>query len=132
MVRSHYPSCLQCFPTQENLTTKTLNPKVTSVVFQDFLSSSSSSKSAKKHLHNSLQLSKLCHVFPNCDTFGAYNPRYDQPYPENVLSKLKIVSRYPKIVSRLNIQKTCSRHYQNRDTLRKSCHDFSVPPKHKF
>ena len=123
MVRSHYPSCLQCFPTQENLTTKTLNPKVTSVVFQDFLSSSSSSKSAKKHLHNSLQLSKLCHVFPNCDTFGAYNPRYDQPYPENVPNKPKIVSCFPKIVSRLDTLQNHAHCLENCDTLTKSCHD---------
>jgi len=132
MVKSHYPMCLQCFPTQENLTTKTLNRKVTSFVIQVSLTSSSPSKSTKKHLYSSLQLSKSCHVCPNRDTVDAYDPRYDQPYPENVLSKLKIVSRFPKIVSRLNIQKTCSLHYQNRDTLMKSCHDFSVPPKHKF
>jgi hypothetical protein len=75
---------------------------------------------------------KSCHVLPNRDTVGAYDPRYDQPYPENVPSKLKIVSRFPKIMSRLNIQKTCSRHYQNRGTLMKSCHDFSVRPKHNL
>jgi hypothetical protein len=96
------------------------------------LSSSSPSKYAKNTLNSTLQLSKSCHVLPNRDTVGAYDPRYDQPYPENVPSKPKIVSRFPKIVSRLNILKTCSRHYQNRDTLVKSCHDFSVPPKHKF
>jgi len=44
MVKSHYPRCLQCFQTQENLTTKTLNPKVTSFVIQVSLSSSYISK----------------------------------------------------------------------------------------
>ena len=112
MVRSHYPRCLQCFPTQENLTTKTLNPKVTSFVIQVSLSSSSTSKSAKKHLNSQLQPSKSCHVLPNRDTIGAYDARYDQPYPENVPNKLKIVSRFPKIVTWLSTQKTCSRHYQ--------------------
>ena len=101
MIFTH-PRCLQCFPTQENLTTKTLNPKVTSFVIQVSLSSSSPSKSAKKHLNSTLQPSKSCHVFPNRDTFGAYDPRYDQPYPQNLPSKPKIVSRFPKIVSRLD------------------------------
>jgi hypothetical protein len=41
MMKSHYQRCLQCFPTQENLTTKTLNPKVTSFVIQVSLFSSS-------------------------------------------------------------------------------------------
>jgi hypothetical protein len=132
MVKSHYPRCLQCFPTQEILTTKTLNPKVTSFVIQVSLSSSSPSKSAKKHLYSSLQLSKSCHVCPNRDTFDTYDPRYDQPYPENVPSKPKIVSRFPKIVPRLYTSKTCFRHSQNRDTLMKSCHDFSVSQNHKF
>jgi len=35
MIFTH-PRCLQCFPTQENLTTKTLNPKVLSFVFLGF------------------------------------------------------------------------------------------------
>jgi len=131
-VKSHYPRCLQCFPTQENLTTKALNPKVTSFVIQVSITSSSPSKFAKKHLYSNLQLSKTCHVLPNRDTVGGYDLRYDQPYPENVPIKPKIVTRFPKIVSRLNIQKTCSQHYQNRDMLMKLCHDFSVPPKHKF
>ena len=132
MVKSHYPRCLQCFPTQENLTTKTLNPKVTSFVIHVSLSSSSPSNSAKKHLYSSLQQSKSCHVLPNRDTIGACDPRYDQPYPENVSSKQKIVSHFSKIVTRLNTQKTCSRHYQNCDTLMKSCHDFSISSNHKL
>jgi len=132
MVKSHYPRCLQCFPTQENLTTKTLNPKVTSFVIQVSLSSSSPSKSAKKHLYSSLQQSKSCHILPNRDTIGAYEPRYDQPYPENMPSKPKIMSRFPKIMTRLSTQKTCSRYYQNRDMLMKSCHDFSVSSNHKL
>ena len=103
MVKSHYPRCLQCFPTQENLTTKILNPKVTSFVIQVSLSSSSPSKSAQKHLYSSFQLSKSCHVLPNRDTFGAYDLRYNQLYPEHVPNKPKIVTRFPKIVSRLNI-----------------------------
>jgi len=35
MIFTH-PMCVQCFPTQENLTTKTLKPKVTSFVFLGF------------------------------------------------------------------------------------------------
>ena len=96
MVRSHYTGCLQCFPTQENLTTKTLNPKVTSFVIQVSLSQSSPSKSAKKHLYSSLQLSKSSHDWPNRDMVGAYDPRYDQPYPENVPNKSKIVYVFSK------------------------------------
>jgi len=36
MVKSHYPRCLQCFPSQENLLTKILNLKVTSFVIPSF------------------------------------------------------------------------------------------------
>ena len=123
MVKSHYPRCLQCFPTQENLTTKTLNPKVTSFVIQVSLNSSSPSKTAKKHLYSSLQLSKSCHDWPNRDTVGVYDPRYDQPYPENVSSMPKIVPQLSKIVSRLNLQKTMLTALPNRDTPSKSCHN---------
>ncbi|AES86565.1 signal recognition particle 54 kDa protein, putative [Medicago truncatula] len=49
---------------------------------------------------------KFCHDFPNRDAFGAY----DQPYPENLPSKPKIVSRFPKIVSRLGTLQNSSRH----------------------
>ena len=132
MVKSHYPRCLQCFPTQEILTTKTLNPKVTSFVIQVSLSSSSPSKSAKKHLYSSLQLSKSCHVCPNRDTFDTYDPRYDQPYPENVPRKPKIVSRFPKIVSRLDTLQNMLTALRNRDTLHKSCHDSKFSQLHNF
>jgi len=115
MIFTH-PMCLQCFPTQENLTTKTLKPKVPSFVSQLSLSKSSLSKSSKKHLYSSLQLSKSCHVLPNRDTVGAYDPRYDQPYPHNVPNKLKIVSQLDTLQNMLT---AC----QNHDTLAKSCHD---------
>ena len=121
MVESHYPRCLECFSTQENVTTKTLNPKVTSFVIQVSLSSSSPSKTAQKHLYSSIQLSKMCHVFPNCDTVGAY----DQPYHENVPDKLKIMTRLDTLQNMLST-------LLNRDTPMKSCHDFSVSPNHKF
>lgn len=35
---------------------------------------------------------KTCHDLPNRDTVDAYDPRYDQPYPQNMSSKPKIVT----------------------------------------
>ena len=90
----HSPRCLQCFPTQENLPTKTLNPKVTSFVLSNFSLKASHSKTAKKHLNSTQTLSKSCHDLPNRDMVDAYDPRYDQPYPQNVSNKPKIVSRF--------------------------------------
>jgi len=132
MVRSHYPRCLQCFPTQENLATKTLNPKVTSFVIQVSLSSSSPSKSAKKHLNSQLQPSKSCHVLPNRDTIGAYDPRYDQLYPEKHAQQVK--NRVTFFQNRDTIEhlENLLSAQPNRDTLMKSCHDFSVSLDHKF
>jgi hypothetical protein len=122
MIFTH-PRCLQCFPTQENLTTKTLNPKVPSFAVPSFSLFKLSFKICKEHLNSTLQPSKSCHVFPNRDTFGAYDPRYDQPYPQNLPSKPKIVSRFPKIVSRLDTLQNMLTAQENRDTLAKSCHD---------
>jgi len=98
----HSPRCLQCFPTQENLPTKTLNPKVTSFVLSIFSLKATPSKSAKKHLNSTHTQSKSCHDLPNHDTVDAYDSRYDQPYPQNVSNKPKIVSHFPEIVSRLS------------------------------
>jgi len=91
MVKSHYLRCLQCFPTQENLTTKILNPNVTSFVIQFSLSSSTPSKTEQKHLYSTLQLSKSCHDWQNRVTIDAYYPKYDQLYLENVENMPKIV-----------------------------------------
>jgi len=93
--------CLQCFPTQENLTTKTFNPKVPSFAVPSFSLLKFSLlhfKNELKHLNSTQTPSKSCHVLPNRDTVGAY----DQPYPQNVPSKLKTVSRFSKIMSRLD------------------------------
>ena len=108
MVKSHYPRCLQCFPTQEILTTKTLNPKVTSFVIQVSLSSSSLSKSAKKHLYSSLQLSKSCHV-------------------------VQIVTRLIRTTQGTTnlILKTCPASRKSCHVFPKSCHDYT-PAKHAF
>jgi len=60
-----HPKCLHCFPTQENLATKTLNPKVPSFVvpsFSLFRLSLFSFKNELKHLNNTHTPSKLCHV----------------------------------------------------------------------
>ena len=132
MVRSHYPRCLQCFPTQENLATKTLNPKVTSFVIQVSLSSSSPSKSAKKDLNRQLQPSKSCHVLPNRDTVGAYDPRYDQPYPEKRAQQVENRVTFSENRNTIEHLKNMLSAQPNRDTLMKSCHDFSVSPYHKF
>ena len=99
MVKSHYPRCLQCFPTQENLTTKTLNPKVTSFVNLSFSLFNLSSKSKQKHLYSTQAQAKSCHDLPKCVTIDAYDPRYDKAYPKNVPNMPKIVSRLLKIVS---------------------------------
>jgi len=113
MIFTH-PRCLQCFPTQVNSNQRPSTLKLPPLISQVFLSWSSLSLSSfeneLKHLNSTQTLSKLCHVLPNRDTFGAYDPRYDQPYSENLSSKPKIVSHFPKIVSRLDTQKTCSRH----------------------
>jgi Na+-translocating ferredoxin:NAD+ oxidoreductase RnfD subunit len=68
MVKSHYPRCLQCFPTQENLTTKTLNPKFISFVFLSFSLFKLSSKNWSVKLKSCsatdtivLRLSQLSH-----------------------------------------------------------------------
>jgi len=78
-------------------------------------------------LHSVQIRTKSCHVLPNHDTVGVYDPRYDQPYPQNVSNKLKIVSRFPKIVSRLNTTRNYALCHENRDTLHKSCHDCDFP-----
>jgi len=122
MIFTH-PQCFQCFPTQENLTIKTLNPKVPSFAVPSFSLFKLSVKICKEHLYSSLQLTKSCHVLPNRNTVGAYNPRYDQPYPENVPNKPKIVSCFPKIVSRLDTLQNHAHCLENCDTLTKSCHD---------
>jgi hypothetical protein len=112
MIFTH-PRCLQCFPTQENLTTKTLNPIVPSFAvpsFSLFKLSFFPFKNELKHLNSTQTLSKSCHGSQNRDTVGAYDPRYDQPYPENVPSKSKIVSRFPKSCHDWTLCKTCSRH----------------------
>jgi len=101
MIFTH-PRCLQCFPTQENSNQRPSTLKLPPLISQVSLSSSSTSKSAQEHLNSTLQQSKSCHVFPNRDTIGAYDPRYDQPYSEILPSKPKIVTRFPKIVSRLD------------------------------
>jgi len=111
------PRWLQCFPTQENLTTKTLNPKVTFFVLSSFSLFNLYLKICKEHLYSSLQLSKLCHILPNRDTVGVYDPRYDQSYPENVPNKPKIVSCFPEIVSRLDTLQNMLTACQNRDTI---------------
>jgi len=111
MIFTH-PRCLQCFPTQENSNQRPSTLKLPPLISQVSLSSSSPSKTAQEHLNSTQQLSKSCHVLPNRDTIGVYDPEYDQPYPENFPSKPKILTRFLKIVSRLDTQKTCSRHYQ--------------------
>ena len=83
-------------------------------------------------LHSVQIRTKSCHDLPNRDTIGTYDPKYDQPYPESVPNKLKIVSRFPKIVSQLDTLQNMLTACQNRDTLMKSCHDFSVLPKHNL
>ena len=124
----HSPMCLQCFPTQENLPRKTLNPKVTSFVFSSFSPKASPSKSAKKHLNSTQTQSKSCHNLPNRDTADAY----DQPYPQNVSSKSKIVSRFPEIVSRLDTLQNMLTALQNRDTPSKSCHNLELSHLHNL
>ena len=71
-------------------------------------------------------MSKPCHDWPNRDTDDAYDSRYDEPYPENVSSMPKIVSRLLKILSRFASRKTpCSQPG-------KSCHNFALPHNHIF
>jgi len=128
----HSLRCFQCFPTQENLPTKTLNPKVISFVLSSFSLKATPSKSAKKHLNSTQTPSKSYHVLPNRDTVGAYDPRYDQRYPQNVPSKPKIMSRFPKIVSRLDTLQNMLTVCQNRDTPSKSCHDLELSHLHNL
>ena len=122
MIFTH-PRCFQCLPTQENLTTKTLNPKVPCFVVPSFSFFKFSLKICKEHLYSSLQLTKSCHVLPNRDTVDAYDPRYDKTYPKNVPNKPKIVSCFPKIVSRFDTLKTMLTtqkiltHLRNRVTI---------------
>jgi len=125
MIFTH-PRCLQCFSTQENLTTKTLNPKVSSFAVPSFSLLNLTLKICKEHLNSTQTLSKLCHVLPNRDMVGVYDPRYDQHYPQNMHIKPKIVSRFLKIVSRLDTLQNMLTACQNRDTLHKSCHDSSL------
>ena len=95
MVKSHYPSCLQCFPTQENLTTKTLNPKVTSFVIQVSLTSSSPSKKLQRN------------------TYIVHSNRHNRVTPVNNRVTIEAYdTRYNGL-----IQKLCH-------TSTKSCHDF--------
>jgi len=61
----HSSRWLQCFPTQENLTTKTLNHKVPSFVLSSFSLKATPLKSTKKHLNNTQTLSKSCHDWQN-------------------------------------------------------------------
>jgi len=96
------------FPTQENLTTKTLNPKVTSFGLSSFSLKVTPPKNAKKHLNSTQALSKSCHDLPNRDTVGAYDPRYDQPYLENVPNKLKMCHIFPKLWHDWALRKPCS------------------------
>ena len=119
MIFTH-PRCLQRFSTEENLTTKTLNPKVPSFAvpsFSLFNLSLFHFKNELKQLNSTQTPSKSCHVLQNRDTVGAYGPRCDQPYLENVPNKLKIVSRFPNIVSRLSTLKNMLTAKENRDTF---------------
>jgi len=126
MIFTH-PRCLQCFPIQKNSNQRPSTLKLPPLISQVSLSSSSLEplfKICKETLYSSLQLSKSCNVLPNRDTVGAYDPKYDQPYPENVSSKPKIVSRFFKIMSRLNTLQNMLSTLRNSDTLHKSCHGF--------
>ncbi|KEH17953.1 kinase superfamily protein, putative [Medicago truncatula] len=64
--------------------------------------------------------------FPNRATIDAYDPRYDQPYPENLAQQAK--NRVTISQNRVTIGRpeNSSRHYQNRVTIAKLCHDFSA------
>ncbi|RHN63660.1 hypothetical protein MtrunA17_Chr4g0060691 [Medicago truncatula] len=63
--------------------------------------------------------------FSNRVTIDTYDPRYDQPYPENLTNKFenRVTIWHPAN------QLTAS---QNRVTMPNSCHDFSVLSDHKF
>jgi len=124
MVKSHYPRCLQCFPTQENLTTKTLNPKVTSLVIQVSLTSSSPSKSAQKHLYSSVQRSKIVSRFVKSWHGWCVRPKVRPTLSwkraqqaENRVTFFQNVSRLETLQNMLSAQR-------NRVTVHKLCHDL--------
>jgi len=117
MVKSHYPRCLQCFPTQENLTTKTLNPKVTSFVIQVSLTSSSPSKSAKKHLYivHSNRRNRAAPV-NNRVTIEAYDTRYNDLIQKSCHASAKSCHDFP-LAETIHSAKIVTRHIKNRATI---------------
>jgi len=68
--------------TQENLPTKTLNPKVSSFVIPSFSPLSPLQKSEVKHLNSTHRQSKSRHAKKNRATISNVRPKVLRPYPE--------------------------------------------------
>ena len=119
MVKSHYPRCLQCFPTQENLTTKTLNPKVTSFVIQVSLTSSSLQNLQRNtYIVNSNRHNGAAPV-NNRVTIQAYDTRYNGLIQKSCHASTKSCHDFPPAETIHSAKKIATR-------LPKSCHDFGL------
>jgi len=108
---------LQCFPTQENLTTKTLNPKVSSFAIQVSLYQSSPQKTEVKHLNSTQWQTKSRRARENRATVQTYDPRYD-----SLIQK----SRHASTESRHDFASAETIHSAKKIAARhsKSRHDF--------
>ena len=66
---------------------------------------------------------------PNRDTIGAYDPRYDQHYPEKRAQQVENRVTFSENRDTIKRPENMLSTQPNRDT---SCHDFSVSSDHKF